>query len=425
MIAVSSLITLITTQSSTSPSTKPTSTAALQNSLTCSFEENLCGWSTETTDAFQWQRVSTVPASSHNSNAQPDTDGFFLFAQGSTLTAAERAHLVSNSIILQARAILRVYVYATAAAGDGIYVNLNFADGEQVTISRQILGSITFNMWAPYSVVLETLHREFSIVIGAGVMSVRCFGLDEITLAPEGEFICCGSPILLATTPRTTTERTTPGSQPAVTDANDSSTAVDTVSSPLPTTTVSTTISTLTLTTQPAVVLFTTPPHTTIQETSSSAQSTTATSESFSVNPTAAAFVNPNTTTVTDTCNIGCSSAPLTCRCQKGVVSMDETDFQTTDAVETIFAGDSTYPCRTHLRNLHLWLLKTGGVPSARSTNVHLPTLVTCAKGQFHFSEEDPDAVESSSLVFRMESVDLKCRNIFVQFLKRMASLRK
>ncbi|XP_055348054.1 uncharacterized protein LOC129595163 [Paramacrobiotus metropolitanus] len=62
--------------------TLPTTTSAPRNPLTCSFAENLCGWTTETTDTFQWQRVNTVPASPQNINAPPDTDGWFLFAQG-------------------------------------------------------------------------------------------------------------------------------------------------------------------------------------------------------------------------------------------------------------------------------------------------------------------------------------------------------
>ncbi|XP_055355782.1 uncharacterized protein LOC129601084 [Paramacrobiotus metropolitanus] len=123
------------------------------------------------------------------------------------------------------------------------------------------------------------------------------------------------------------------------------------------------------------------------------------------------------------TCAIGWGTTPITARCRRGVVEMDTTDFQTSDAVEAVFAGDSTYPCRTHLRNLHLWLLRTAGVATSRSSQPQ-PTVVTCAKGQVAFSERDPDAAESPHLIFRTASVDFKCRSLFVQFLQRMASIK-
>ncbi|XP_055348115.1 uncharacterized protein LOC129595211 [Paramacrobiotus metropolitanus] len=90
-------------------------------------------------------------------------------------------------LTLRARTVLRFYVYATAAAGDGIYVNLNFADGEQVTISRQILGSATFNRWAQHSVLNETRNREFSLALYCGANNCIICGLDEIQLENEAD----------------------------------------------------------------------------------------------------------------------------------------------------------------------------------------------------------------------------------------------
>ncbi|XP_055336713.1 MAM and LDL-receptor class A domain-containing protein 1-like isoform X2 [Paramacrobiotus metropolitanus] len=130
------------------------------------------------------------------------------------------------------------------------------------------------------------------------------------------------------------------------------------------------------------------------------------------------------TTSAPETCVPANEPAPIDCHCQKGFIDMDETDFQTTEAVEAVFIADSTYLCRKHLRDLHFWLLRTAGA-TGRSGAPALPTRITCSKGQFSVGDEDPDVVESGELVFRAASVDLQCRTVFVQFLKRMAALAK
>ncbi|XP_055346061.1 MAM and LDL-receptor class A domain-containing protein 1-like [Paramacrobiotus metropolitanus] len=205
------------------PSAAPTTTAGPttpmvlpDNLLSCDFADDLCGWTTETDEDFQWNRTNLIQAAPRPISGVASTDGVFLFAQGNMKTVAERAHLVSSPITLRQRAILRFYVFNTAPMGDGVYVTLNFADGQQTTIMRDIVNG--FNRWIVKNVVLDILDREFSIVIGAGVMSIRRFGLDQIALLPEGDVEYGSQPIRLTTTPRTTTPRTTTTPRPAVTD---------------------------------------------------------------------------------------------------------------------------------------------------------------------------------------------------------------
>ncbi|XP_055332868.1 uncharacterized protein LOC129584644 isoform X2 [Paramacrobiotus metropolitanus] len=119
------------------------------------------------------------------------------------------------------------------------------------------------------------------------------------------------------------------------------------------------------------------------------------------------------------TCDVG---PAIIYNCQKGVVSIDSpiSDIDSSDGMEAVFRGDNTYPCRTHLRKLHVWLLELVG-RSSRSG--YEPTLITCRKGQFDFSEPNPDAAQSTELVLRTVSVDLACRNAFSHFVRQMVAL--
>ncbi|XP_055329163.1 uncharacterized protein LOC129581901 isoform X2 [Paramacrobiotus metropolitanus] len=108
--------------------------------------------------------------------------------------------------------------------------------------------------------------------------------------------------------------------------------------------------------------------------------------------------------------------------CQKGLVSIDSpiSDIDSSDAMEAVFRGDNTYPCRTHLRKLHVWLKELVGM-SPRSG--YTPTVITCRKSHFEFSERDPDEAQSTELMLRTVSIDLKCRNAFVQFVRHVNAL--
>ncbi|XP_055328780.1 uncharacterized protein LOC129581615 [Paramacrobiotus metropolitanus] len=108
-------------------------------------------------------------------------------------------------------------------------------------------------------------------------------------------------------------------------------------------------------------------------------------------------------------------------RCSNGTVTMPAVHPDLSEASDAVFDGDNTYLCRTHLRNLHAWLLE-----QAARTVPHQPphsfTTVSCQRGALQFSASDPDTAQSTGLQFRAATVDLKCRIIFAGFLTQLSS---
>ncbi|XP_055355774.1 uncharacterized protein LOC129601082 isoform X2 [Paramacrobiotus metropolitanus] len=152
----------------------------------------------------------------------------------------------------------------------------------------------------------------------------------------------------------------------------------------------------------------------------STARTSRSSTPTLALTTTSLPLTPPATPQPASRCEIG---PAIISRCAKGVITLSTMDFRNSDAMEAVFLGDNTFPCRNHLRNMHMWLLESES--GTRAVDPFLPTVVTCRNGQPDFSERNPDATESMRLAFRIVSVDFTCRDLFVRYLERIALLVK
>ncbi|GFN85250.1 MAM and LDL-receptor class a domain-containing protein 2-like [Plakobranchus ocellatus] len=155
----------------TPPSTVSTGTTLPSTPFDCNFEDNLCGWSQDTTDQFDWTRAQGPTGSSNTGplmdHTKSNNQGWYMYIEASSPQKEnDTARLVSSSISAGPRCLRFFYTMA----GSSVYqLNAYLKQGTQLTRIFSMEGekgpswletSITIRPTATYQIIIEGVRGQ-------------------------------------------------------------------------------------------------------------------------------------------------------------------------------------------------------------------------------------------------------------------------